>query len=114
MTRKDLSQPYWLDPETGEGFFVKSARQLHIVWGDDMRYWHWASQPDSWFPERRLPSYPWMELDIGEFVGDKEMHVALKYQMMEIEGGQWKSGIIVDCLKIQPSSAIRGVAEGAT
>ncbi|KAH7276530.1 hypothetical protein KP509_39G010700 [Ceratopteris richardii] len=157
-----------------------------------MRYWHWASQPDSWFPEsavldrvcwfevagefesmflpgtytvsfrvklrvdpgrswsrapvkfylsanngqnvevqrffddrkngeitnlarlRRLPSYPWMELDIGEFVVDKEMHVALKYQMMEIEGGQWKSGIIVDCLKIQPSSAIRGVAEGAT
>ncbi|KAH7431787.1 hypothetical protein KP509_08G066400 [Ceratopteris richardii] len=52
MTRKDPSQPYWLDPETGEGFFVKSARQLHIVWGDDMRYWHWASQPDSWFPER--------------------------------------------------------------
>ncbi|KAH7439272.1 hypothetical protein KP509_04G053200 [Ceratopteris richardii] len=141
MTRKDPSQPYWLDPETGEGFIVKSARQLHIVKLRVDPGRSWSRAPVKFYLSanngqnvevqrflmikkngeitnlarlRRLPSYPWRELDIGEFVVDKEMHVALKYQMMEIEGGQWKSGIIVDCLKIQPSSAIRGVAEGAT
>eukprot|EP00250_Pteridium_aquilinum_P010416 c19371_g1_i1 orf=511-1386(-) len=183
MLRKDFSQPYWLDPHTGEGCFVKSARDLRIVWADDLSYWKWEQQPDSWFAEsaclrnvcwfevcgdfesvfmpgaytvsfrirftnrlhgwaespvklslstsngqhvesqrlfhgsqrpaasviapiRLLDSSPWVELDVGEFHVEQEMHVKLQFSMMEIEGGRWKGGVIVDCVKIQPTSAL--------
>lgn len=183
MLRKDFSQPYWLDPATGEGCFVKSARDLSIEWGDDPRNWLWKPQPNSWFPDsaylhdvcwfqvrgefesifmpgtytmsfricftdalhgwaeapvklflstsngqhvesqrffsgtrtplaskvaplRSLDACLWMELDAGEFHVEREMHVKLKFRMQEIDGGQWKGGIILDCIKIQPSSVL--------
>lgn len=52
MLCKDFSLPYWLDLVTCEGnCFVKSARDLTITWGDNLRYWLWEPQPDSWFPD---------------------------------------------------------------
>ncbi|MCO5583843.1 hypothetical protein L7F22_037758 [Adiantum nelumboides] len=187
LLRKDLSQPYWLDPETGEGCFVKSARDLDIVWGGDPRYWRWEPQSDSWFvestllhdvcwlevrgslqgvflpgaytvsfrmklldsqygwalapvklflstsnghsvesqrffdgrrfqrlsnlaPLRSLTSCSWMELDIGHFKVHQEMRIELKFCMMEIEGGNWKSGLVLDGVKIQPTRAISKTA----
>ncbi|MCO5611392.1 hypothetical protein L7F22_065645 [Adiantum nelumboides] len=175
--------PFWLDPETGEGCFVKSARDLNIVWGDDPRYWRWEAQPDSWFvesaflrnvcwfevhgafqgvflpgaytvsflmkfsepirgwagapvkfslstttghivesqrffsgqqnqglsnlaPLRSLTSCSWLELDIGHFDVHQEMPIGLKFSMMEIEGGTWKNGVLLDCVKIHPTRAI--------
>ncbi|KAI5064045.1 hypothetical protein GOP47_0020715 [Adiantum capillus-veneris] len=69
LLRKDISQPYWMDPETGEGCFVKSARDLTIVWGDDPRYWRWESQPDSWFVDSaHLRDVCWFEVR-GVFEG---------------------------------------------
>lgn len=184
ILRKDFCMPYWLDPATGEGCFVKSARALSIVWGDDERYWRWAPQPDSWFPEgaclenvcwlevrgeleavfmpgaytvsfrvrftdafhgwtrspvnfslsttdgqhvesqrflqgvqtniesRSVRVTPlrqlghWMELDVGEFLVESEMRLKVQFRMMEIQGGRWKRGLVLDGVKIQPSNRL--------
>ena len=50
----------------------------------------------------------WLELDVGTFSVHEEMPLSVKFSLMEIEGGAWKRGLVVDCVKIQPFDHISG------
>ena len=50
----------------------------------------------------------WLELDVGKFSVDEEMPLSVKFSLMEIKGGTWKRGLIVDCVKIQSFNHISG------
>lgn len=44
----------------------------------------------------------WVDYVTGEFVVDKEGYVDLEFSMMEIEGGTWKEGLILEGIVILP------------
>ena len=48
----------------------------------------------------------WMELDVGEFSVETEMLLSVEFSLMGTEGYLWKSGLVVDCMKIHVSTTI--------
>ena len=48
----------------------------------------------------------WLDLDLGEFTVESEVPLTVWFKLTEIEGVGWKSGLVIDCVKIQLSSAI--------
>lgn len=49
----------------------------------------------------------WFEYDAGEFLVESEMLVKLEFSMLEIDGGNWKRGLLLDGVKIQPSKILK-------
>lgn len=50
----------------------------------------------------------WDEYDAGEFfVEESEMLIKLQFSMVEYQGGVWKRGVLLDGVKIQPSSVLK-------
>lgn len=45
----------------------------------------------------------WMEVEIGEFyVGGDEDGAKVEFSMMEVNGGHWKSGLVLEGIEIRP------------
>ncbi|KAJ4960174.1 hypothetical protein NE237_020084 [Protea cynaroides] len=161
-------QKYWIDGKTGYNCFMVFARDLSITWGNDNRYWNWASfqetsnvfvdiasltnvcwlevrgkldtsnlspgvkyvvtfvislkntangwnvpvnfeliLPDGTKQERKedFPSKPkgqLLEILVGEFETGREMEGDVKFSLIEINGGLWKSGLVLKGVRIQP------------
>jgi len=54
---------FWLDQSTTKMGYMLSARELHISWGENQRYWHWGSRNDSRFEElAELLLVCWLEV----------------------------------------------------
>jgi hypothetical protein len=54
-------------------------------------------------PVRRVDD--WLEYDAGEIiVENEEKEIKLKCGMMEIQSGQWKSGVTLDGIVLRPTS----------
>ncbi|CAM6120756.1 unnamed protein product [Calypogeia fissa] len=48
----------------------------------------------------------WVELNVGEFtVEELDSPVGIKFAMVDIDGGYWKSGMFLDSVLIRPSAA---------
>ncbi|CAM6087891.1 unnamed protein product [Calypogeia fissa] len=46
----------------------------------------------------------WVELDVGEFTVERgDSPVDIKFSMMQIEGGFWKGGLLLDSVLIRPT-----------
>jgi hypothetical protein len=43
----------------------------------------------------------WMEIEIGEFFTD-QVHGMVEMCLMEIENGNWKSGLVVHGIELRP------------
>ena len=48
----------------------------------------------------------WLDLDAGEFTVETEGPLTVSFRLTEYEGVGWKSGLVIDCVKIQLSSDI--------
>ncbi|XP_031502376.1 putative F-box protein PP2-B12 [Nymphaea colorata] len=47
----------------------------------------------------------WMEIEIGEFyVGGDEDGAKVEFSMMEVNGGHWKSGLVLEGIEIRPKT----------
>ncbi|KAG6517020.1 hypothetical protein ZIOFF_020397 [Zingiber officinale] len=53
----------------------------------------------------------WMEIELGEFYNcgeeDKDVHVSL----LEVKGGHWKIGLIIEGIEIRPKKILKGATE---
>ncbi|KEH43703.1 putative phloem protein [Medicago truncatula] len=59
----DAKKSFQLDRKSGKKCYMLAARSLHIIWGDDDRYWIWTAMPDSRFPEvANLRLVWWLEI----------------------------------------------------
>ncbi|XP_011628142.1 F-box protein At2g02240 [Amborella trichopoda] len=70
-----------LDVSTGKKCYIISAREMTIIWGDDERYWHWNSLPESRFSEvATLSSVCWLEINAelnASMLSPKTQYVAV-------------------------------------
>ncbi|EFJ10053.1 hypothetical protein SELMODRAFT_47162, partial [Selaginella moellendorffii] len=75
--------------------YLASARQLHRGGQSGIEAADLAAA--------RVVEDGWMEYDAGEFcVEDEDFPVALEFSLVEIRGGNWKSGLYVDGVVIKP------------
>ncbi|CAM6062893.1 unnamed protein product [Sphagnum tenellum] len=59
-------------------------------------------------PKIREVADDWREFDVGDFVVERgEEMTLLKFQMLEITGGWWKSGLCLDGVVVQPTNTIQ-------
>jgi hypothetical protein len=59
-------------------------------------------------PKIREVADDWREFDVGGFVVERgEEMTLLKFQMLEITGGWWKSGLCLDGVVVQPTNTIQ-------
>ncbi|EFJ34936.1 hypothetical protein SELMODRAFT_35818, partial [Selaginella moellendorffii] len=76
--------------------YLASARQLHRGGQSGIDAADLAAA--------RVVEDGWMEYDAGEFcVEDEDFPVALEFSLVEIRGGNWKSGLYVDGVVIKPT-----------
>ncbi|XP_077228890.1 putative F-box protein PP2-B12 [Tasmannia lanceolata] len=50
----------------------------------------------------RVRSDGWMEIEMGEFFNDEGDEGEVEMSLMEVNGGQWKKGLIVEGIEIRP------------
>lgn len=46
----------------------------------------------------------WLEIELGEFLIEKGQEGELKMSVMEVKGGNWKGGLIVQGIEIRPKA----------
>ncbi|XP_068667164.1 F-box protein PP2-B10-like [Aristolochia californica] len=63
-------------------------------------YFEENCQADARFPVERGDG--WMELELGEFYNDDGKDGEVEFSLMEVKGGDWKRGLIVDGIEIRP------------
>ena len=49
----------------------------------------------------------WFDLDAGEFSVDTETPLTVSFTLREVDSDRWKSGLVIDCAKIELSNAIK-------
>jgi hypothetical protein len=50
----------------------------------------------------------WREYDVGEFLVEEGEHTcSLRFAMLAVEEGQWKSGLCLDGVVVRPTKTIR-------
>ena len=61
-------------------------------------------------PTVRVLETGWSEYDVGEFIVEKrEETCSLKFCMMAIQRGSWKSGLLMDGIVIRPTETVRRI-----
>lgn len=68
-----------------------------------------VSREEGQYPKRRGDG--WLEVELGEYVNnskDGEENGELEMSVMEVKGGNWKSGLIVEGIEIRPKVADAG------
>ncbi|EOA35585.1 hypothetical protein CARUB_v10020797mg [Capsella rubella] len=59
----DSHLSFWLERKSGNKCYMMAARSLSIAWGDDQRYWHWITLPDTRFGQvAELIMVWWLEI----------------------------------------------------
>ncbi|KAG9446918.1 hypothetical protein H6P81_013046 [Aristolochia fimbriata] len=67
--------------------------------------WRSAYFEENFPPNARIPlerGDGWMELELGEFYNDEGNDGEVELSLMEVKGGDWKRGLIVDGIEIRP------------
>ncbi|KAI7747559.1 hypothetical protein M8C21_012071 [Ambrosia artemisiifolia] len=54
-------------------------------------------------PKRRQDG--WLEIELGEFYNGKGQEGELEMSMMEVKGGNWKGGLIIQGIEVRPKSS---------
>ncbi|KAD7477437.1 hypothetical protein R6Q59_007208 [Mikania micrantha] len=54
-------------------------------------------------PKRRQDG--WLEIELGEFYNEKGQEGELDMSMMEVKGGNWKAGLIIQGIEIRPKAS---------
>ncbi|KAD7477441.1 hypothetical protein E3N88_00577 [Mikania micrantha] len=47
----------------------------------------------------------WLEIELGEFYNEKGQEGKLDMSMMEVKGGNWKAGLIIQGIEIRPKAS---------
>lgn len=53
-------------------------------------------------PKQRLDG--WLEIELGEFYNEKGREGELEMRVMEVKGGNWKGGLIIQGIEIRPKA----------
>lgn len=71
---------------------------------DRLNMWHSAQAVSSRINGRvpQARSDGWMEIEIGEFFNDEGEDGKVEMSLMEVKGGNWKAGLIVEGMEIRP------------
>ncbi|XP_068662968.1 F-box protein PP2-B10-like [Aristolochia californica] len=70
--------------------------------------WRNSYFEENWPADGRVPldrGDGWMELELGEFYTDEGNYGEVEFSLMEVKGGDWKRGLIVDGIEIRPKKA---------
>ncbi|KAG0451343.1 hypothetical protein HPP92_013743 [Vanilla planifolia] len=62
---KNRRKRFWLEDKTGYNCFILYARELEIIWGEDLRYWNWfyiKENSDVEIEVARLIAVCWLEV----------------------------------------------------
>ncbi|KAJ8616106.1 hypothetical protein MRB53_035478 [Persea americana] len=59
-----------------------------------------SNRVDARVPQSR--SDGWMEIEMGEFFNDEGEEGDIEMHLMEVKGGRWKSGLIVEGIEMRP------------
>lgn len=54
-------------------------------------------------PKRRQDG--WLEVELGEFYNEKGQEGELDMSVMEVKGGNWKAGLIIQGIEIRPKAS---------
>ncbi|KAK2988692.1 hypothetical protein RJ640_012728 [Escallonia rubra] len=63
-------------------------------------------------PRENIAQYPkwrgydWLDIELGEYVCKGGEDGELEMSVMEVEGGNWKGGLIVEGIEIRPKDAL--------
>ncbi|KAL3690458.1 hypothetical protein R1sor_016767 [Riccia sorocarpa] len=107
-------KPVLFKLETDGGLVSQRAHFLDPDrWGDETTVFHARGRvsagPPLQYSGRRVVHKKWMEFDAGDFTVEEGSpnsgvgRVYLKYSLLEIQSGHWKSGIFLDGVVIRPS-----------
>ncbi|PWA56925.1 F-box domain, cyclin-like protein [Artemisia annua] len=95
----------YLDPQAEQKRRLKPRRRMRIFSRIAFTYYHELPSPSK-DNAPNLRKDGWFETAIGEYFNEGGDETELEMRVMEVKGGNWKTGLVIEGIEIRPKNCI--------
>ena len=102
----------YLDPQAGLRRRLRPRRRIGLF-SRGLFAGYNAMPPPSKENGPKLREDGWLEIEIGEYFNEEGEETELEMCVMEVKGGNWKSGLIIQGIEIRPKDFMQEIGKKA-